>query len=303
MLARLDSFDSLSVVVVCAPRTIHAEHRRIASSRSRLSDIERGGMNIQLIDRLPILGVFVLIVVVSLLFYEAGFRFGRWWQVRTPGEQEVTGVLVGSILALVAFLLAVTMSMASDRFDTRRGLVLDEANAIGTTYLRAGYLPEPARTQIREKLREYAPLRIATNDQDQLQANINRSVELQNEIWSIGEQLAPTTPQGDLMSLFLDSVNNVIDIHEQRVVAGIYARVPETVLLLLLGASALTLGMVGYSAGLALRRGLLSAVVLAVTLAAVLTIVVDLDRPRDGFLVVSQQPIQDVINQMNTIGP
>ena len=73
-------------------------------------------------------------------------------------------MIVGSILALLAFLLAVTMSMASDRFDTRRAIVLDEANSIGTTYLRAGYLPEPASSQIRQLLREYVPLRIVVTD-------------------------------------------------------------------------------------------------------------------------------------------
>jgi hypothetical protein len=260
-------------------------------------------MGIQTLDGIPVLGVFVLIVVVTLVFYEAGFRLGRWWQVRTPGEQEATGVLVGSIVGLLAFLLAITMGMASDRFDARRGLVLEEANAIGTTYLRAGYLPEPARTEIRDRLREYAPLRVATSDRDQVQANIDRSVVLQNEIWSIGEDVARTTDQGDLVSLFLDSTNQVIDLHESRIVAGIYARVPETVLLLLLVGSALTLGMVGYSAGLTLRRGVLSAIVLAITLGAVLTLVVDLDRPRDGFLTVSQQPILDVIKSIGAQPP
>src|SRR6476620_6599979 len=86
----------------------------------------------QLLDSLPILGVFVVFAIVSMLFYEGGFTFGRWYQERTPGEQEgPTNLLVGSILALLAFLLAVTMSMASDRFDARRGIVLDEANSIG----------------------------------------------------------------------------------------------------------------------------------------------------------------------------
>ena len=259
--------------------------------------------NLQLLDRMPILGVFALIVVVTLIFYEAGFRLGRWWQVRTPGEQEATGVLVGSNLALIAFLLAVTMGMAADRFDARRGLVLEEANAIGTAFLRAGYLPEPARTEIRDRFREYGPLRIATDDRVQLQANIDRSVVLQAEIWAISEELARTTDQGDLVSLYLDSVNTVIDLHESRIVAGIYSRVPETILLLLLAGSALTLGMVGYSAGLTLRRGVLSAIVLAITLGAVLTIVVDLDRPQDGFLQVSQQPILDVIEQMGGQSP
>ena len=90
-----------------------------------------------------------------------------------PGEQEgPTGVLVSSILALMAFLLAVTMGMASDRFDTRRQLVVQEANAISTTYLEADYLPQPAADQMKELLREYLPLRIAnTSDRSVVQAN------------------------------------------------------------------------------------------------------------------------------------
>ena len=92
----------------------------------------------------------------------------------------------------------------------------------------------------------------------------------------------------------------MIDVHESRVTAGIYARVPETVLLLLVGGAALSLGMVGYSAGLTRRRSLLSAVVLIVALGAVLMIVVDLDRPREGFIQVSQQPLIDLQQQ---IGP
>src|SRR6186713_53623 len=117
------------------------------------------------LEEWPVLLIFAIFAVVSFVAYEIGFQVGHWYQARTPGVQEgPTGVLVGSILALLAFLLAITMGMASDRFDTRRGLVLEEANAIGTTYLRAGYLPEPASTQIRELLREYAPLRVATAD-------------------------------------------------------------------------------------------------------------------------------------------
>src|SRR6478672_5241594 len=145
----------------------------------------------QLLDSLPIVGVFVAFAVVSMLFYEGGFKFGRWYQERTPGEQEgPTNLLVGSILALLAFLLAVTMSMASDRFDTRRAIVLDEANAIGTTYLRAGYLPEPASSQIRQLLREYAPLRVVVTDAKaaDVLADVARSREILNQAWAIGQE-------------------------------------------------------------------------------------------------------------------
>ncbi len=119
----------------------------------------------QLLDTLPIPAVLVVIAAILLGCFEVGYRVGRWWQAKTPDEKEgPTNMLVGSLLALMAFLLAVTMGMASDRFDTRRGLVLEEANAIGTTYLRAGYLPQPYGEDSRELLREYVPLRINVAD-------------------------------------------------------------------------------------------------------------------------------------------
>ena len=254
----------------------------------------------QLLDALPILLVFAVFALGTMVCYEVGFRLGRWWQERTPGEQEgPTGMLVGSILALLAFLLAVTMGMAADRFDTRRALVLAEANAIGTTYLRAGYLPEPASSQARELLRAYVPLRIVTTNTADVQAAIDQSNAILAKLWTVTEGVAKTYGS-DVVALYVDAVNETIDLHESRVTAGIYARVPETVLLLLVGGAALSLGMVGYSAGLTRRRSPLSAVVLVLALGAVIMIVVDLDRPREGFIQVSQQPLIDLQQQ---IGP
>ena len=105
-------------------------------------------MTLQPLDSLPIWAVIGMFAVLTLVVYEVGFRIGRWWQDRMPGEQEgPTDMLVGSILALMAFLLAVTMGMASDRFDARRGNVLAEANAIGAVYLR-GRRAESAPTLV-----------------------------------------------------------------------------------------------------------------------------------------------------------
>jgi hypothetical protein len=253
------------------------------------------------LDGLPIPAIFALFAIVSLALYEIGFRVGRWWQERTPGEQEgPTGVLVGSILGLLAFLLAITMGMASDRFDTRRGLVLEEANTIGTTYLRAGYLPEPASTEIRTLLREYVPLRIAPSDVATLQANVARSGELLDELWVIAEDVARSPDANDVTALFIESLNDTIDLHTTRLIAGVYARVPETILLLLIGGSVLTLAMVGFSAGTTGQRSVLTALVLVLAFGAVITLVIDLDRPRDGFIQVSQVPL---IQLTEKLGP
>jgi hypothetical protein len=202
----------------------------------------------------------------------------------------------------MAFLLAVTMSMASDRFDTRRGLVVSEANAITASYLQADYLPEPGASELKALLREYLPLRITTQDRARILVNVERSRDLQRRMWAIEAAAAQSGYSPDLMSSLGDSLTELVTVSENRVIAGLYARVPETILLLLLGGSALSLAMLGYSAGLTRRRSLLSAVVLIVALGAVTTLVVDLDRPRDGFVTVSQQALLDAQTRIGAPG-
>ena len=111
-------------------------------------------------------------------------------------DEGPTGIIVGAILGLMAFLLAITMGMASERFDARRVLVLAETNAIGTAYLRAGYLDEPASTEMRELIVEYVPQRIATSDEAEVLAKIERSEQLLEEMWAIAEEVAWIQPIG-----------------------------------------------------------------------------------------------------------
>jgi len=253
----------------------------------------------QLLDSLPIVGVLGAFTLFAVITSELGYRLGYWWQKRTHEEKEgPTAMIVGSLLALMGFLLAISMGMASDRFDLRRGLLLTEANSIGTTYLRAGYLPEPASSEIRNLLREYVPLRITTNDMNAVGRKIAKSADIHTQLWSITEALARAAPESEVLALFIVSLNETIDLHETRIVAGIYGRVPETVIYLLLLGSFLTLGMVGYNAGLSLRRSSLSAIVLILVLCAVITLVIDLDRSGDGFLKVNQQPLIDLQEQL-----
>jgi len=262
-------------------------------------------MNFQhLLDSLPIGAFFLGLLIIALFTYEAGYRLGHWWQSKTPDEKEgPTAMIVGSLLGLLGFLLAITMGMASDRFDTRRGLVLAEANSVGTTYLRAGYLPEPASSRGRDLLRKYVPLRIAINDLAAVRAQLARSVEIHNQLWSIAEDLARIAPESEVLALHIESLNETIDLHQTRMTSGLYARVPATVVFLLLLGSTLTLGMIGYNAGLTGRRGPVTAVALVVVLGAVTTLIVDLDRPREGLLTVSQKPMMDLQEQVAATAP
>lgn len=250
----------------------------------------------QPLDDLPVLVLVVAFALLILALYEIGFRLGRWIQSRDPEERTGPApVVVGSLLALMAFLLAIAMGMASDRYNTRRSLVLAEANSIGTTYLRAGYLPEPAAGEMQDLLREYVPLRVTSGlDEEQLLANIARSEEIHGEMWAIAEELAKEHPDSDTLAIFIESLNETIDLHASRITAGIYARVPATVMWLLIGGVALSIGMVGYNAGLTGKRSPITAVVLVFALGTVTALIIDLDRPGDGLIQTGQQPIIDL---------
>jgi hypothetical protein len=258
-------------------------------------------MSQQPLDDIPVFLFVAIFIVVNLVAYEIGFRLGSRSSRReaAAADDGPTGMIVGSILALMAFLLAITMGMASDRYDTRRGLVLAEANTLETLYLRAGYLSEPNASEMQDLVREYLPLRIGTSDRAQLAANIEESESIQAEMWRIAEDEARTNGS-DVTALFIESLNEVINLHESRVVAGVYSRVPPTILWLLVAGVILSLGLVGYNAGLSGQRSPVIATVLVVALGATLWLVVDLDRPAEGLIQTSQQPLIDLQEELES---
>ena len=136
----------------------------------------------------------------------------------------------------------------------------------------------------------------------QLEANNALSKKVHAELWAQTTELVRQTPDTETKALFIESINELIELHTTRASAG-FSRVPETVILVLMVGAVLTMGVVGYSAGLTTRRGTLSAVVLIVSLGTVLTLVIDLDRPRDGFLQVSQQLLIDLHDELGNPRP
>ena len=133
-------------------------------------------INNQLLDLIPIWAIYGLTVLILFVATEAGFRLGRLVQKRWPDQSESSvGAMVGAALALLGFLLAFVASLAIGIFNDRRQLVISEANAIGTTYLRAGYLAEPVGAESRQLLREYVNLRLEALDPAKTTAAIARS--------------------------------------------------------------------------------------------------------------------------------
>ena len=202
--------------------------------------------------------------------------------------------MVGATLGLLAF----TFGMAASRFDTRKQLVLDEANAIGTTYLRTAMLPEK-QDEIRALLRSYVDSRLDAVRSGRVQEEILRSEAIQGQLWSAATSVGLQHGDSIVVGLFVESLNEVIDLHAKRVNAGLRNRIPGAIWLALLTIALLSLGAMGYHAGLAGTTRSLAVIVVAVTFSAVIALIADLDRPAEGTLIVSQQALIDVRQSMN----
>ncbi len=246
-------------------------------------------------DHLPLWVLFALTVVVVFLSVEAGFRLGKY-RGRRPDHEPDTPVvsIVTATLGLLAFMLAFTFGMAESRYDARRLLVVDEANAIGTTYLRAGFLPEPKRSKIRDLLREYVTVRVEGMKTGKITAAMTRSEELQDRLWTETETLAEKTPGSIMAGLFVQSLNEMIDLHTKRVTAGLRNRIPGVIWAGLSLVTILAMMATGYQEGLDGKRSPLATITLVLAFSAVFLLIVDLDRPREGWLKVSQQAMMDL---------
>jgi hypothetical protein len=184
--------------------------------------------------------------------------------------------------------------------------VIAEANAVGTTYLRAGFLDESQRSEVRALLREYVEMRLeVVTRPDLFEQARDRSEAIQAKLWQYAENLGRTAPT-PVAALFVSAVNQVIDLHTERM-AAINNRFPVSNWLAIFTVAVLVLLVVGYNDGLSVGRadgrGRVAELVLLLVFASVLLLIIDLDRAGEGLLKVSQQAMIDLQQQIRVGGP
>jgi hypothetical protein len=235
---------------------------------------------------IPVLAVFLLAAALG-----AGY-FGHWLRVRSAGfgSDGQEGYIVSGVLGLLALMLGFTLAMAVDRFDARRSLVLEEANAIGTTYLRAQLLGEPHRTRLSNLLVDYTDNRIAlaTANRADGRALLANNDRMLTDLWAATSAAFDSVSNLDFSSAFVETVNNVIDLDAARKASRL-AHVPAEVLMLLSVYIIVTAGVLGYV--LMGFRGQLAGAFLIVLLSFSLLLIIDLERPTSGGIVESQRPM------------
>jgi len=250
--------------------------------------------------------LLVCMTLMVLLFAAAEVGFLAMKRQR-PGSEKVENadiaLILGAALTLLALMLGFTYAMSQGRFETRRQLVIDEANAIGTTYLRAQTLPEPWSSEIQDLLRQYTALRveIATRKDfspERIREFDRRSKNLHGSMWSRATVLARERPS-PIVSIFLQTLNETIDLHAKRL-AAFRSHVPVSIYLVLFGISVAATGLIGYYSGTRRRRIWSLTVTFAILVGAVMWLILDLDNPVRGSIRASQQSLSDL---QQDIGP
>jgi hypothetical protein len=232
---------------------------------------------------------------------EFGYRRGR--RLRTaanePRRSQIAGVQA-AVLGLLGLLLGFTFSMAVDRYDNRRGLVLKEAQTVKTAWLRGSLLADEHRHTVKHLLHAYVAVRIVSPEAQRnpplLQQALKESREIQTKLWHHAEAAAGGAPN-DITATFIETLNELIETDTARVAAS-RNRIPSGVWLILLTVAAVGCWTSTYAAGAGGTRSPLTSVLLPLLISVVILLIFDLTNERHGLISVSQQPLIDVQNSM-----
>jgi hypothetical protein len=251
---------------------------------------------------------WVLAVVLGaamLLATLLGLLLGRRMSRGPDSVQEPFGVLQGTLIGFMGLILAFGLSLALGRYESRRADTVDEANAIGTAYLRAQTLPEPVRTSTLEVFPRYTRTSIAIAEtvpgsraQDRALAE---SAADQRRLWALAGQALDAAPADSAPRLYVEALNEMFDAQSTRVYA-LGNRVPTAVLVVEVVGAAVALCALSLQLALHLRdlrRSLATALVAAALVTVLLVVTFDLDRPTRGLIRVPAAPLSDVYATMS----
>jgi len=256
-----------------------------------------------LIDhRLITLAMVALLVAAG----EIGFRRGVLKRESKESVRSLMSGTGGAMLGLLGLLLGFTLSMAVSRWDARRDVIVNEANAIGTLWLRAGFLEDSQRDGLRDTLRDYTDARIALGgsrgNRKELRTARSKSESLHGDIWPVIERADQPGRSPAVLTSLITAANDVIDIHELRL-ASIENYLPASLLLLLFAVAGVSIGFLAWAFGAANQGGRKAIVALGLLIGAVLLLIMDVNRPQRGRIGVGVDSLERAGKAMATPPP
>ena len=253
-----------------------------------------------LLNILVIVGTLFLGIVFLL---ELGRRIRLARMEREGDVGKGVGAVEGAVYGLLGLLIAFTFSGAATRFEGRRHLIVEEANAIGTAYLRLDLLPAEARSSLQEKFRQYVDSRLdiykKLPDLEAAKAALDKSTNHQNAIWAEAVAASQSGPSPSATMLLLPALNQMIDITTTRTVAT-QVHPPSTVYVLLMGLALVSALLAGFSMGESRSHNWLHTLLYAAILSLAIYVILDLEYPRMGLIRVdaADQLLMDVRQSM-----
>ncbi|MGC1380432.1 MAG: hypothetical protein WA814_05360 [Candidatus Baltobacteraceae bacterium] len=246
--------------------------------------------------------IVLLIAVLLILFLavELSYRWGQRSKGLTAIDRDSWNTVQAGLITLAAFMLGLTFAQAQGRWDNRRALVVTEANAIGTTWLRGDQLPAPETAQFRQILTQYTRERIQAysiaGDSEVHARVISDSDRQQTQMWALVSQAVRDHPSFGT-SLLMTSLNDTIDVSSEQL-SALTHHVPTAVLVVTFSLVLLGAISIGLQFARDKSRPLLLTLLYAGAFAIVLNLIVDFDRPQVGFIHVSLDPLQIQLHSM-----
>ena len=248
-----------------------------------------------MVEHFSLWRTFLVLAAVLAAATEVGYRLRRWRAGDAPPPADATpsGIVISAVLGLLALLIGFTFSMSIERYDTRRDLVLAEANAIGTVTLRLELLALADFERLRPLLIAYERERLgfyaAGIDEARLAEVHRRTGALQGQIWDEVTALARANAASRVLPLLIESLNQAFDLATARRVA-FENHTPRSIVLMLIAYAVIVAFMLSTLIG-ERRRHQIEIIVLFVLVSLVISLVIDVDAPREGAIRISQAPM------------
>ena len=254
------------------------------------------------IDDIPLWLLFLGTILLVVGTIELGYLLGKAARRRTADEKESpVSAITGTVLALLAFILAFTFGIVADRYDARRELVREQADAIRTAYLSADFLPQPGRDESKDLLHVYVATLVQAASSGHLANNPDQIEEMQiiqSQLWDIAAANVQAGDTSDTSSFYAESLTDMDNVLATRIAVSVQSRLPTGLWLVLYVLVALAMVAVGYQTAIAESRRTWAMIVLALSFSIVIVLIAALDDPERGFIAISQRPMADLQAEM-----
>jgi hypothetical protein len=250
-------------------------------------------------DAIPVGLLFIGTVIILYIAMELGYRAGNTHPDLVKKQKEkITSTNVTALLGTLGFIFVFTFGIVYSRYDSKKELVREEANLIRTAWLRADFLPEQDRAEIKKLFIRYTDIRLEaadSHDLDKLQILIQESLQIQKRIWDNAVENARIDMNSDVAAMYIDALNEMINQQAERIAVGVQARIPNAIWVLLYLLQILGMFAIGYEVALSgSSRSSWLTPVMVLSFAVMLMIIASLDRPDSSIITVTQQPFIDL---------